>query len=98
VWRSECVEIGLDGPAQRPINPRERGVFTRHRAKGIASLTGDTVVHGEKGGLNFRYTCEMLTFPDYMAVSPHNNHAEQQMRTAVHTRKVSQQNRSLQGP
>jgi hypothetical protein len=30
-------------------------------------------------------------------VSPYNNHAEQQMRTAVHTRKVSQQNRSLQG-
>jgi len=55
VWRSECVEIGLDGPAQRPINPRERGIFTKHRAKVIASLTGDTVVHGEKGGLNFLY-------------------------------------------
>ena len=26
-----------------------------------------------------------------------NNHAEQQMRVAVHTRKVSQQNRSLLG-
>jgi hypothetical protein len=58
VWRSECVEIGLDGPEQRPINPRERGIVTRHRAKGIASLTGDTVVHGEKGGLNFLYTIE----------------------------------------
>ena len=39
----------------------------------------------------------MLTFLDCEGVSPYNNHAEQQMRTAVHTRKVSQQNRSLQG-
>ena len=34
---------------------------------------------------------------DHEGASPYNNHAEQQMRTAVHTRKVSQQNRSLQG-
>ncbi len=39
----------------------------------------------------------MVTFLDHEAVSPYNNHAEQQMRTAVHTRKVSQQNRSLEG-
>ena len=39
----------------------------------------------------------MLTFLDHEEASPYNNHAEQQMRTAVHTRKVSQQNRSLQG-
>ena len=39
----------------------------------------------------------MLTFLDHEGVSPYNNHAEQQMRTAVHTRKVSQQNRWLQG-
>ena len=44
-----------------------------------------------------RHRHEMLTFLDHEAVSPYNNHAEQQMRTAVHTRKVSQQNRSLQG-
>ena len=44
-----------------------------------------------------RHRDEMLTFLDHEGVSPYNNHAEQQMRTAVHTRKVSQQNRSLQG-
>lgn len=44
-----------------------------------------------------RHRGELLTFLDHEAVSPYNNHAEQQMRTAVHTRKVSQQNRSLQG-
>ena len=30
-------------------------------------------------------------------MSPYNNHADQQVRTAVHTRKVCQQNRSLEG-
>ena len=44
-----------------------------------------------------RHRGELLTFLDHDGVSPYNNHAEQQMRTAVHTRKVSQQNRSLQG-
>lgn len=44
-----------------------------------------------------RHRGELLTFLDHEGVSPYNNHAEQQMRTAVHTRKVSQQNRSLEG-
>ncbi len=44
-----------------------------------------------------RHRHEMLTFLDYDGVSPYNNHAEQQMRVAVHTRKVSQQNRSIEG-
>lgn len=44
-----------------------------------------------------RHRGELFTFLDHEGVSPYNNHAEQQMRTAVHTRKVSQQNRSLQG-
>ncbi len=44
-----------------------------------------------------RHRDELLTFLDHEGVSPYNNHAEQQMRTAVHTRKVSQQNRSLEG-
>jgi hypothetical protein len=44
-----------------------------------------------------RHRHEMLTFLDHAGVSPYNNHAEQQMRVAVHTRKVSQQNRSSQG-
>ena len=44
-----------------------------------------------------RHRNEMRTFLDHEGVSPYNNHAEQQMRTAVHTRKVSQQNRSRQG-
>ncbi|MGH8613222.1 MAG: IS66 family transposase [Gammaproteobacteria bacterium] len=41
-----------------------------------------------------RHRHELLTFLNHDNVSPYNNHAEQQMRTAVHTRKVSQQNRS----
>ena len=32
VWRSECVEIAPRGSTQRPKNPRERGIFTKHRA------------------------------------------------------------------
>ena len=44
-----------------------------------------------------RHRLEMLTFLDHPDVSPYNNHAEQQMRVAVHTRKVSQQNRSALG-
>jgi transposase len=44
-----------------------------------------------------RYRDDMLTFLDHPDVSPYNNHAEQQMGVAVHTRKVSQQNRSPEG-
>ena len=44
-----------------------------------------------------RHRHDMFTFLDHENVSPYNNHAEQQMRLAVHTRKVSQQNRSSQG-
>ena len=44
-----------------------------------------------------RHRDEMLAFLDHEGVSPYNNHAEQPMRTAVHTRIVSQQNRSQQG-
>jgi transposase len=44
-----------------------------------------------------RHKAELFTFLDYENVSPYNNHAEQQMRKPVLTRKVSQQNRSDQG-
>ena len=44
-----------------------------------------------------RHQNELFTFLDYENVSPYNNHAEQQMRKPVLTRKVSQQNRSDQG-
>lgn len=44
-----------------------------------------------------RHRKEMLTFLDYEHVSPYNNYGEQQMRPAVLTRKVSQQNRSNEG-
>ncbi len=44
-----------------------------------------------------RHRQEMLTFLDHAEVSPYNNHAEQQMRPAVLTRKISQQNRSEHG-
>jgi transposase len=44
-----------------------------------------------------RHKNELFTFLEYENVSPFNNHAEQQMRKPVLTRKVSQQNRSEQG-
>jgi len=44
-----------------------------------------------------RHKKELLTFLEYANVSPYNNHAEQQMRKPVITRKISQQNRSEQG-
>jgi hypothetical protein len=39
---------------------------------------------------------ELFMFLEYEGVSPYNNHAEQQMRKPVLTRKVSQQNRTEQ--
>lgn len=44
-----------------------------------------------------RHQRELFTFLEYEGVSPYNNHAEQQMRPPVLTRKVSQQNRSDDG-
>ncbi len=44
-----------------------------------------------------RHQKELFTFLEYPDVSPYNNHAEQQMRKPVLTRKVSQQNRSHEG-
>jgi hypothetical protein len=44
-----------------------------------------------------RHQEELFTFLEYPDVSPYNNHAEQQMRKPVLTRKVSQQNRSDEG-
>jgi len=44
-----------------------------------------------------RHRHELFTFLEYPGVSPYNNHAEQQMRIPVLTRKVSQQNRSEEG-
>jgi len=44
-----------------------------------------------------RHRNELFTFLEYPGVSPYNNHAEQQMRIPVSTRKVSQQNRSEEG-
>jgi transposase len=44
-----------------------------------------------------RHRNELFTFLEYNDVSPYNNHAEQQIRKPVVTRKISQQNRSTQG-
>jgi transposase len=44
-----------------------------------------------------RHRNEMFTFLEFNDVSPYNNHAEQQIRRPVITRKISQQNRSDQG-
>ncbi|NIW43453.1 MAG: IS66 family transposase, partial [Gammaproteobacteria bacterium] len=44
-----------------------------------------------------RHQEELFTFLEHDNVSPYNNHAEQQMRKPVITRRVSQQNRSDKG-
>ena len=44
-----------------------------------------------------RHQKELFTFLEYDEVSPYNNHAEQQMRKPVITRRISQQNRSDKG-
>ncbi|MBA7680157.1 IS66 family transposase ISCku7 [subsurface metagenome] len=44
-----------------------------------------------------RHKNELFTFLDFEGVSPYNNHAEQQLRKPVITRKISHQNRSEQG-
>ena len=44
-----------------------------------------------------RHRNEFFTFLEFNGVSPYNNHAEQQIRKPVVTRKISQQNRSNRG-
>lgn len=44
-----------------------------------------------------KFRNQLFTFLEFDDVSPYNNHAEQQMRKPVITRKISQQNRSKQG-
>jgi len=44
-----------------------------------------------------RHRNEFFTFLEFNGVSPYNNHAEQQIRRPVITRKISQQNRSNEG-
>ena len=44
-----------------------------------------------------RHRNEFFTFLEYKGVSPYNNHAEQQIRKPVMTRKISHQNRSDPG-
>jgi hypothetical protein len=44
-----------------------------------------------------RHRDELFTFLDHPEVSPYNNHAEQQIRPPVISRKISQQNRSRRG-
>jgi hypothetical protein len=45
-----------------------------------------------------RHRNELLTFLDHPEkASPYNNHAERQIRPAVITRKITQQNRSARG-
>jgi transposase len=44
-----------------------------------------------------RHRDEMLTFLDHPGVSPYNNDGERNVGVVVHTRKVSQQNRSADG-
>ena len=79
-----------------PIYARRRAKLHRRLDELIASAFDDADAKRLIKRLR-RHRDELFTFLDHEGVSPYNNHAEQQMRTAVHTRKVSQQNRSLEG-
>jgi hypothetical protein len=84
-------------------NPAELETFDRRKAKlyhRLAQFLEEN--HKDKDAKRLikrlkRHKDELFTFLEYENVSPYNNHAEQQMRKPVLTRKVSQQNRSEQG-
>ena len=84
-------------------NPAELETFDRRKAKLYSRLEQFLEEdYNDKDAKRLikrlkRHKNELFTFLEYENVSPYNNHAEQQMRKPVLTRKVSQQNRSEQG-
>ena len=79
-----------------PVYARRKAKLHRRLEALIAASCNDADAKRLSKRLR-RHRHELLTFLDHDHVSPYNNHAEQQMRTAVLTRKVSQQNRSAAG-
>lgn len=77
-------------------NRRKANLHERLGRLVVESATADKDVHRLKKRL-IKFRDQLFTFLDHDGVSPYNNHAEQQMRKPVITRKISQQNRSEQG-
>jgi transposase len=78
-------------------------VFNRRKLKFYSRLHGLIESSRKDKDVNrlvkrlIRHRNELFTFLEYQTVSPYNNHAEQQMRKPVITRKISHQNRSDRG-
>lgn len=77
-------------------NRRKANLHERLGRLVVESATADKDVHRLNKRL-IKFRDQLFTFLDHEGVSPYNNHAEQQMRKPVITRKISQQNRSEQG-
>jgi len=81
----------------------DKTVFEHRKMRLLIRL--DALIAGDRSNKDvnriikrlIRHRDEMFTFLDYNNVSPYNNHAEQQLRKPVITRKISQQNRSNRG-
>jgi len=92
----QCAWASRAATIRHPSTRDARHKLHKRLDELIAAAFGDVDAKGLIKRLR-RHRDEMLIFLDHEGVSPYKNHAEQQMRTAVHTRKVSQQNRSQQG-
>jgi hypothetical protein len=75
-------------------------IFTRRKMRLYSRLRQLNISSRKDKDVNriikrlIRHKEEFFTFLEYDEVSPYNNHAEQQIRKPVITRKISQQNRS----
>jgi transposase len=84
------------GPRDTPTYSRRKARLYGRLGQFLATPAKDRDAHRLLKRLK-RHQQELFTFLEYPNVSPYNNHAEQQMRKPVLTRKVSQQNRSQDG-
>jgi hypothetical protein len=93
----DAVRLSLRKQALSPETYARKKQRLRERLGAIIATSGsDKDVQRLKKRL-VKYRHELFTFLEFDNVSPYNNHAEQQMRKPVITRKISQQNRSAQG-
>lgn len=90
--RLDAKKTGL---ASAVFNRRKMRLYTRLDQL-LESPCGDKDVKRLIKRLS-RHRNELFTFLEYNGVSPYNNHAEQQIRKPVVSRKISQQNRSDRG-
>jgi transposase len=93
----DAVRLGDRRHALDPETHTRRKAKLHTRLDGLINTAFDDVDAKRLIKRLRRHRKELLTFLDHDQVSPYNNHAEQQMRPAVLTRKISQQNRSENG-